>query len=134
MAVHQFVQFFNNLCLVHKLAVRRIAKYLSITSICVDLIDVKWRLSTHGVVYKHDKEKVIECYVYANFSGGWAQADSNNAENFMSRTLYVIMSAEFPLLWYSKLQTEVASITTEAGYISLIELMHNVIPFMVIIK
>ena len=42
------------------------------------------RLSTHGIVYNHNKEKVVYCYVHASFYGGWSQADADNTENFMS--------------------------------------------------
>ena len=30
-------------------------------------------------IYKPDIEKFIECYVDANFSGGWDQLDTDNA-------------------------------------------------------
>ena len=49
--------------------------------------------------------KNIECYVDANFSGGWDQADANNAENIMSHMGYVITYAGCPVLCCSKLQT-----------------------------
>ena len=67
MAVHQCARFCNNLLLVHKHAFIRITKYLSSTSTYVDLIDVNWRLTTHGVFYK-PKIKIIECYVDNDFS------------------------------------------------------------------
>ena len=42
-----------------------------------------WQLYTRGVFYKTNKEKVVECYVDADFVGGWAQLDAENAENDM---------------------------------------------------
>ena len=63
----------------YKHAIRKIEKYLAITSTYKNLLDVNWQLTTRGVVYKPDKGKGIECYVYAKFSGGWAQVDSDNA-------------------------------------------------------
>ena len=63
------------------------------------------RLSTCGVVYKPDKEKGIEYYIDAEFSGGWDQAYSDNAENVMSCTGYVITYAGCPVLWFSRLKT-----------------------------
>ena len=39
-----------------------------------------------------------------------------------------------PVLWYSKLQTEITLSTTEAEYIALIQAMRDVIPFMVLMK
>ena len=85
------------------------------------LTDKNQRLTTCGIVYNTDIEKGFDCYVYYNFDGGWAQADSDNAENVMSHTIYVITYAICPVLWCSKLQTETALSTTEAEYISLIQ-------------
>ena len=79
MAVHQCEIFCNNLYLVHKCAIRQIAKYLASTSTYVDLPDGNWWLNTHGIVYKPIREEFIKCDVDANFDGGWAQSDSDNA-------------------------------------------------------
>ena len=69
------------------------------------LPDGNIQLSSCGVVYNPDKGKGIECYVYANFTGGWDQADYDNTENVMLRTRYAITYAGYPILWCSKLQT-----------------------------
>ena len=58
MTVHQCARFCNILRLVHKHAVKRIAKYLSITSTYVDIPDRNRRLITHSVVYGPNIEKV----------------------------------------------------------------------------
>ena len=112
MAVHQFARFVNNLHIVHQHAIRCITKYLTSTSTYVDLPNENQWVTKRGVVYRPDIEKGIECYVHSNFSGGWDQADANNAENFMSRTGYVIMHAGCTVLWFSKLQTEIYLSTT----------------------
>ena len=52
----------------------------------------------------------------------------------MSHTVYVITYAGCPVLWCTKLQTEIALSTIEAGYIALIQTMRNVITFMFIMK
>ena len=52
----------------------------------------------------------------------------------MPCTGYVIKYAECPLLWCSKLQTEIALSTTEAEYISLIQAMRKVIPCVALMK
>ena len=44
------------------------------------------------------------------------------------------MYAGCPVLWYSKLQTQIALSTAEAEYIALIQAIHDVIPFMEIMK
>ena len=104
------------------------------TSIYVDLPDINQRLTIRGVVYNPDIYNCIKCYVNSNFYGGWDQADSDNAETFMLRTVYVIMNAECPVLWCSKLQTKIALSTIEAGYIALIQVIRKVIAFMELMK
>ena len=37
-----------------------------------------------GIIYRPDKSKGLECYVDAEFAGGWTQADSDNTENVLS--------------------------------------------------
>ena len=83
-----------------------------------------------GLIYSPDKPKGIECYVDADFAGGWSQADADNPENVMPRTGYVIYYAGCPVLWCSKLQTEIALSTAEAEYIALSQAMREVIPLM----
>ena len=95
------------------------AKNLASTSTYVDLPDVNWQLTTRGIIYKPDIVKGIKCYVDADFSGGWAQADVDNAGNVMLHMGYIITYVGCPVLWCSKLQTKTALSTTEAEYITL---------------
>jgi len=117
MAVHQCARFCNEPMLSHERAIKHIGKYL--------LKD-----PDRGIIYEPDESKGIECYVDADFAGGWSQADADNADNVMSRTGYVIMYAGCPILWGSKLQTEIALSTAEAEYIALSQAMRQVIPLM----
>ena len=64
----------------------------------------------------------------------WNQADADNAENLMSRTGYVIMYAGCPIVWSSRLQTEIALSTAEAEYIALSTALRQVIPMMHILS
>ena len=121
MDVHQCARFNNQPMLNHERSIKRIAKYLKGTS-------------DRGIVYHPDKTKGIECYVEADFSGGWSQADANNPENVMSRTCYAIYYAGCPVLWSSRLQTEIALSTKEAKYIALSSAVRDVIPFMFLMK
>ena len=86
------------------------------------------------MVYKIDKEKGIECHVDAGFAGAWDQADSDNPENVLSRTGYIISYAGCPIIWCSKLQTEIALSTAEAEYIALSQAMREVLPLMELLK
>ena len=87
----------------HKCTVKCISKHLAGTSTYVDLRYGNFQLSTRGVVYRPDKDKGIECYIYEDFDGGWAQPDTDNTEIFILCTRYIIMYAGCPLLWCSEL-------------------------------
>ena len=75
-----------------------------------------------------DKSKGLEVYVDADFAGAWNTADSENADNVLSRTGFVICYANCPIIWCSKLQTEIALSTAEAKYIALSHALREAIP------
>jgi hypothetical protein len=76
MAVHQTARFSNNPMLSHEKSIMCIGRYL---------LDMRKR----GIIYKPNKSKGLECYVNANFAGGWSQADAANDDNDLSRTGYI---------------------------------------------
>ena len=86
-----------------------------------------------GIIYKPGKTIGLECYVDADFAGVWLQADSDNAENVLSQTGYVIMYANCPIYWVSRLQTEIALSTAEAKYIALLQALCDVIPLITLL-
>ena len=75
--------------------------------------------ATRGIIYDPDKTQGIECYVDADFSGGWDRDDGQRDENVLSQSGYAIFYAGFPVLWASKLQTEISLSISEAEYIAL---------------
>ena len=85
MAVHQCARFSTDPKLSHERAVKRICKYLLGTQ-------------KRGIIYKSDSSKGIEVFVDADFAGAWNKADSNNSENVLSRTGFVIFYAGCPIL------------------------------------
>jgi hypothetical protein len=87
-----------------------------------------------GIIYKPDKTNGLECYVDANFAGGWSQAVADNAENVLSHTGYVLMYANCPILWVSHLQMEIALSTAGAEYIALSQSLRDVIPLLTLLK
>ena len=121
MAVHQTARFSVNPMRSHELAIMRIGRYL-----CNNC--------ERGVIYKVDKSKGIEVYVDADFAGGWASADADNADNVLSRTGFVICYANCPLIWCSKLQTEIALSTAEAEYIAMSHALRDTIPIQNLVK
>jgi len=121
MAVHQCARFNNNPMLSHERAINRIVRYLKQTE-------------ERGVIYTPDKTRGIECYVDADFAGSWTKSEPDDASNVMSRTGFIITYANCPVLWSSRLQSEIALSTAEAEYIALSTAMRDVIPFMSLLK
>ena len=80
MAVHQTSRFSNNPKLLHEKALKRLGRYL-------------FHTKRDGIIYNPNTQKDLECYVDADFAGGWQQADSSDAENVISQTGMVIMYA-----------------------------------------
>lgn len=121
MPVHQCARFCNDPKLSHEQAITRIGRYLR-------------HSKTRGIVYKPDPSKGLECYVDADFAGGWCQTDPHDAGNVMSRTGFVIKYADCPVFWQSKLQTEIALSTAEAEYIALSSALREVIPLLTMME
>ena len=117
MEVHQTASFYNKPMLLHEKAIKRLGRYL-------------YHTKSEGIVYNPDITKGLECYVDADFAGGWQQADSHEPDNVLSRTEMVIMYANCSIFWRSTLQTEIALSTAETEYIVLSTDLRQVIPLM----
>jgi hypothetical protein len=121
MAVHQTARFSNIPMLSHEKSIMCIGRYILDTC-------------KRGIIYKPDKSKGLECYVDADFAGGWSQADADNADNILSQTGYIIMYVNCPILWVSRLQTKIALSTAEAEYIALSQSLRDIIPLITLLK
>ena len=120
-STHQCARFCNNPKLLHETAMKRIGRYLLGTL-------------EKGIILKPDRTKNVECFVDADFAGNWNKEEADSSTNMLSRTGYVIRFMGCPIIWVSKLQTEIALSTTEAEYIALSQAMRDVIPLMTIIE
>ena len=69
-----------------------------------------------GLILKPTSEMGIDCYVDADFAGLWGVADSQDPTSVKSRTGYVLCLAGCPVIWASKLQSDIALSTMEAEY------------------
>jgi hypothetical protein len=116
-AVHQCARFSADPKLSHERAVKRIIRYLKGTQ-------------DKGIILNPDKEKGIQCYVDADFAGGYSTETSEDPVSVFSRTGYVIYYYGCPVTWVSKLQAEISLSTVEAEYIALSQAMRDIIPFM----
>ncbi len=115
MAVHQTALFSVNPMQSHELVIMRRGQYLCTNEEC-------------GNIYKVDKSKGLKVYADADFAGGWSVADLENTDNVLSRTAFVICYANCPLVWCSKLQTEIALSAAEAEYIAMSHAFCEIIP------
>ena len=121
MAVHQCDRFAIDPRVTHERAVMRIGKYLLGTR-------------NKGIKFTPYRSRGIECLVDANFAGSWNKADSGNPETVLSRTGYIILIHGCPVIWFSKLQTEIALYTAEAKYTALSQSTREILPFVNLIK
>ena len=116
-AVHQAARFSHDPREEHTKAVKLIGRYLKVTM-------------DKGIICKPNGSGVT-CYADADFSGNW---DPDYAEfetaTARSRSGYVIFHDGCPIIWASRLQTEIALSSTEAEYVSLSQSLREVLPMM----
>jgi hypothetical protein len=101
----------------HEKALERIGQYLKGTR------DKGLILNANG-----NGNLKIEAYVDADFAGMWGHEDAQDPTSVKSRTGFVIFISNCPVVWSSKLQTDIATSTMEAEYNALSLAMREVIP------
>jgi hypothetical protein len=74
---------------------------------------------TKGLLLNPSKTFNIDCYPDADFAGLWTRDNKQDPHCVCSRTSYVICLSNCPVLWKSKLQTEIVLSTIEAEYFAL---------------
>ena len=84
----------------------------------------------NGLIMYPKNDKGLECFVDADFTGGWSMNESDDPASVNSCTGYIIKYNNCPILWTSKLQSEISLSTTEAEYIALSKAMGEIIPIM----
>ena len=117
MSVHQCARFCQQPMLSHERAVQRIGRYLLGNK-------------DKGIKFTPDLSKGVECFVDADFAGGFSKEMASDSSSLYSRTGFVIFYAGCPVLWASKMQTEIALSTAESEYIALSTALRDVIPFL----
>jgi hypothetical protein len=114
-AIHQCARFSTAPKRIHEVAIRRIVHYLKGTK-------------DKGYILRPSTACTLDYYVDADFAGLWTPDKSHSPLSVKSRTGYIITFASCPILWSSKLQTEIALSTTEAEYIAMSQATHDLIP------
>jgi len=113
--VHQCTRFYSNPKAIHKLAVKRIARYL-----------LKTR--TQGMILRPTTDLSLNMFVDADFAGPWHKEYSDLRDSVLFRTGYVITFCGCPVIWASKLQSEIALSTMESEYIALSTATRDLLP------
>jgi hypothetical protein len=116
-SVHQCTQFAAAPKRAQEKALLKILRYLKGTP-------------DEGLIVTPRKALGLECYVDADFAGGWCKETSEDPASVLSRSGYVIQLYGCPILWVSKLQTKISLSTTESKYIALSQAMREVIPLL----
>lgn len=114
-AVHQCARFVCQPMKPHQDAVKYICRYLLGTR-------------DKGMILHPDQQHRLTAYVDADFAGTWHRDYAHLRESALSRTGFIICYANCPILWTSKLQTEIALSTCEAEYIALSMCVRSLIP------
>lgn len=117
-AVHQCARFSSDPKQSHAKAVIHLVKYLKATR-------------DKGIIFSPDENKGFRTYADADFSGNWNKQTAHvDPSTSKSRTGYFISIFNCPLIWISKLQSQIALSTTEAEYIALSQALRDTIPLM----
>jgi hypothetical protein len=105
-AVHQCARYTFKPTRRHEQALVRIGRYLKGTM-------------NRGLILSPTDSPDIDCYPDADFAGLYGHEDAQDPHCARSRTGYIIMAFGCPILWKSRLQTEIALSTMEAEYVAL---------------
>ena len=77
---------------------------------------------------------MVDCYADADFLGLWVHEYPQEPMCDKIRTVYVVTFSNFPLLWVSKLQTEIALSTLHSECVALSHSVRELIPLKSLIK
>ena len=114
-AVHQCARYTFAPTKRHEQALLRIGHYLKGT------LD-------QGLIMTPSDKLDLDCYPDADFAGTWSHGTSDDPHSVRSRTGYIITLAQCPVIWASKMQSEIALSTMEAEYIALSTACRDLFP------
>ena len=98
----------------HGVALKRIGRYLK------GVLD-------DGLIISSSGSLSLDCHCDADFAGNYIKEESQDPSSVRSRTGFVITFGSVPVLWKSKIQTEIALSTMESEYISLSTAMRSLV-------
>jgi ATP-binding cassette subfamily B (MDR/TAP) protein 1 len=120
-AVHQCARFVSDPRVEHGNAVKWLGRYL-------------YGTKDKGIILK-PQGKSFDVFVDADFAGNWNSEEAGEDDSTArSRYGYIIRYMGCPILWASKLQTEIALSSTESEFIGLSHALRTTIPLMELVK
>ena len=87
-----------------------------------------------GLILNPSKNLDIDCFVDADFAGLWGSEPAHEPISVKSRSGWVIMVGECPVLWASKLQTNIELSTMQAEYVALSSAMRDLLAWVLDMK
>ena len=88
----------------------------------------------NGLVFNPSKKLVVDCYADADFAGLWGHEYPQGPICARIRTGFGVNFANCPLLWVSKLQTEIDISTLHYEYVVLSHSVRALLPLKSLIK
>ena len=120
-AVHQVARFSHSPKQSHGQAIKRIVRYLAGTK-------------DRGIQFQPDLKAGLDCYVDADFAGLHGYEDDQDPVSVKSRTGFVLTLFGCPIIWSSKLQTEITLSSTAAEYVAFSMAMRELLPMRALLK
>jgi len=114
-AVHQAARFSHCPKKSHAQAVKRIVRYLVGTA-------------DKGILFEPNLDEGLDTYVDADFAGLYGYEEEQDPVSVKSRTGYVLTLFGCPIIWASKLQTEITLSSTAAEYVAFSMAMRELLP------
>lgn len=114
-AVNQCARFSSCPKLCHEQAIKRIAKYLI-------------KIRNRGLIIQPDVALRLDLYADADFAGQWNLQNADDPVSINSQSGSIITLGNIPVLWSSKLQTQIATSTMHAKYGALSNALRDLIP------
>ena len=120
-AVHWCYRFTHNTKASHETSVKRICWYLQGNK-------------DNVIVFIPTKKLVVDFYAGADFAGVWGYENTQDPICSRSRTVFVVIFSNCPLLLGSKLQTGVSLFTPHSEYVAFYHSVRALLPLKILIK
>jgi hypothetical protein len=96
----------------------------------------RYLLSTRdkGILFEPDHTAGLDCYVDADFAGLYGYEDEQDPVSVKSRTGFVLTLFGCPIIWSSKLQTDITLSSTAAEYVAFSMAMRELLPMRALLQ